>query len=205
MGKREVKYWNLPVIRTGVFIVLSGAFLIGGVAGCLFARLADGTGADELGSYLTEYLRILQAEEIELSFWSVLWLHGQYFLAAVLLGLTAIGAVGFPLLFGIKGFLFAFSIAGCYRAFGVFGLGIAAALFGIPAILWLPGLFLLGVQGCVSSLTLARRGNLDTGSPLFYNMIDWKQAAYAVIFLLAGAVMEYCVVPMAFRAMTQML
>ena len=99
-------------------LILGAAFLVGGVAGCLAAGWMDGEGAQALSGYLTSYFRYAAEETPAPGFWNAVWEQFRFLLAAFVLGFTAIGVVGLPVLFGVRGFLFSFS-AGCfYRLLG---------------------------------------------------------------------------------------
>ena len=89
--------------------------------------------------------------------WSQVWDTLRWPLLALLLGLTALGVLGLPILFGVRGFLLAFSIASFVRAFGGSGWLLACLVFGIGEILSLPVLFILGVQSFLSARALAAR------------------------------------------------
>ena len=85
-------------------------------------------------------------------------------LAALLMGFTALGVIGLPVLFAVRGFLFSFSVACFCRLFGGAGLIPALFLFGLPALLWAPALFVLGAQGMLGAYGLLRR--VTGGQPL---------------------------------------
>ena len=135
------KKWDLPSEQTGALAVLSLAFLVGGSAGCFLAALSGKSGAEELGSYLVDYLTLAGGTDLPRNLWTVVWGQVRYLLAALVLGLTALGLVGLPVLFGLRGFFFAFPVACFCRVFGVRGLFPAFILFFLPALLWAPALF----------------------------------------------------------------
>ena len=58
--------------------VLGAAFRLGGIAGGLFAGLAQGEGALELGSYLSDYLTLAAEGTVIRSFWPLLWEQMRY-------------------------------------------------------------------------------------------------------------------------------
>ena len=109
MGVR--KKWDLPSEHRAALLVLSAVFLLGGGLGCLFAALANEAGAQELADYLADYLSLALDGRLPRGLWVVLWRQLKYLLAALVLGLTALGVVGLPLLFGAQGFAFTFSVA----------------------------------------------------------------------------------------------
>lgn len=196
MGKREIRRWNIFTLRGGVFLILTGAFLLGGVLGCLFAALADEQGAQELEQYLRQYITLLGNGALEVSFWSVLWSQGRYVLAAGLLGSAVLGVVGLPVLMGLRGFLLSFSVAVCYRVFGTAGLWSAGVLFGIPALFWLPCLLFCGAWGMKRGLKLLRSGGGNAGVEIVSSGRELRVLLCTAVFLAAGIFVEYIMVPL---------
>lgn len=200
MGKREREKWDLLPGQGAVLVLLCALFLAGGVAGSLFAGLAGGEGAKELNRYLADYLSLAGEGTVARNFWPTVWEQLRYLVAVVVLGLTAIGAVGIPLLFCLRGFFFAFSV-GCFcKVFGGAGLIPALVLFGLPALLWGPALFLAAFQGMSSSLCLLRRGLGDGHFPLPFSPAYWLRIGLCSALVLACAGAEYVVVPVLLRA-----
>ena len=200
MGKWERKKWDLPSEQGGLLVLLCALFLLGGVAGCIFVNLAGENDAQELSNYLSDYLTLVQSGTVSSSFLSLLWEQLRYLILLVILGITAIGAVGIPLLFCVRGFFFTFSV-GCFcRVFGAAGLVPALVLFGFPALLWAPAFFLAGLQGLSSARCLLRRGMGEGRCPLPFSPAYWLRVGLcgALIFVCGGA--EYVVVPILLRA-----
>ena len=98
VGTRIRKHWDLPSGQGGALAVLGLCFLLGGLAGCLFAALAENQGAVELGSYLEGYLLLARDGGLSVPLWSLLWTRLRDLLAVLILGLTALGVAGIPLL-----------------------------------------------------------------------------------------------------------
>lgn len=196
MGKRVGGTWDLPSGQGRSLLLLCVLFLAGGAAGCLFAALAEGEGAQALNDYLRGYLALARESAVARSFWRALWEQLRWLLLAVLLGLTAIGAVGIPVLFCIRGFLFAFSV-GCFcRVFGGSGLIPALVLFGLPALLWAPAFFLAGLQGLSSALHLLRRLLGEGRRPLLpFGPAYWLRVGLCALLTLACGVAEYVLAP----------
>lgn len=200
VGKRIKAKWDLPAGQGGALAVLGVFFALGGLSGCLLAALSGGEGAQELCAYLTDYLSLAEGGGLVRSLWPVLWGQFKFFLAASVLGLTALGVVGLPLLFGIRGFFFAFSVSCLCRVFGGVGLFPAFALFGLSALLWSPAFFLAGVQGLSSSQQLLRRSFGDGRGALPLDRGYWLRLAFCAGLTLAGGLAEYWVVPVLIRA-----
>ena len=121
--------------------------------------------------------------------------QGRFFFGVCVLGLTALGTVGIPVLFGARGFLFAFSVAGFCRAFGPVGLGPALFLFGLPAFLWGPILFLAGTQSMEGSVSLFRRAMGGGREPLPFGPLYWERLALWGLGLFLCVVLEFLAAP----------
>ena len=151
--------WNVP--RDGIvpaLIILSACFLAGGLAGCLLAAQVGGAGEASLNQYLEAFLLAAQEGAVDVpALWAQIWDTLRWPLFALLLGFTALGVLGLPVLFTLRGFLLAFSIASFVRAFGGAGWLLACLVFGIGGVLSLPALFVLGVQSILSARALAAR------------------------------------------------
>lgn len=195
------KKWDLPPEQGGALTVLSIVFLLGGVAGCLFAAVSSEAGLQELGSYLSGYLTLASEEELSRSLWPVLWGELKYPLAAVVLCMTALGTIGLPVIFGVRGFFFSFQSACFFRVFGARGLFPAFVLFGLPALLWAPALFLAGTPGFISARKLLRRslGEERGGSPVLDGACLYR-AGLCVGLSLAAGLLEFWVVPVLLQA-----
>lgn len=200
MGVRIRKKWDLQSEQSGTLAVLALPFLVGGIAGCLLAALSSGAGAEDLCGYLTGYLSLAQEGELPRGLWALLWGQVKYLLAALVLGMTALGLAGLPLLFGIRGFFFSFPVACFCRVFGVSGLFPALVLFALPALLWTPALFIAGVRGFASARQLLRQGRVNFSPGGGW----WFQAGLCAGLVLAAGLLEYWVVPVLLRAAARM-
>ena len=205
MGVRIRKNWDLPSEQGGALAVLAIAFLAGGAAGCILAALSGGAGAEELGRYLVDYLTLAQSGQLPRSLWPVLWGQVKYLLAALLLCLTALGLAGFPILFAVRGFFFSFPVACFCRVFGERGLFSAFILFGLPALLWTPALFLMGVSGFLSARQLLRRVLGEGRGDLPFGGAYWCRAGLCVSLALAAGLLEYWVVPVLLRGAARLV
>ena len=186
--------WDWPWAAGGALPALGLSFLLGGLAGALLATLAGGEGARELSAYLSDYLILAGQEGAAARFWPLLWGRLRDLLIALILGMTALGAVGLPVLFAARGFLFAFSV-GCFcRVFGGAGLFPAFALFGLSALLWTPALFLAGVPGMTRSRRLMAGGGQSGPG------VSWALLALCGGLALAAALTERWVAPVLLRA-----
>lgn len=201
MGKKLRKKWDLPSEQRLSLMVLAVSFLLGGGGGCLFASLSNGAGARELSGYLSGYLELAGGGELPRGLWPVLWGQIKIQSAATILGVTALGVVGLPVLFGVQGFFFSFSTACFCRIFGRIGLFPAFVLFALPAMLWAPALFLVGTPGFLSAQKLLRRSlGEERGGALLLDRAFWSRAAVSMGLGLAAGLLEYWVVPVLLRA-----
>lgn len=203
MGSKLRKKWDLPLERRSALAILAVSFLMGGGGGCLFIALSGDGGIDELCAYLTGYLELAAENQLPRGLWAVLWGQLKYLLAAAVLGLTALGVIGLPVLFCVRGFFLSFPAACFLRVFGGRGLLPAFALFGLPALLWAPALFLLGTSSFCSSRRLLGRTLGEGGGSLF--PVNWYQAGVCLCLSLTAGLLEFWVVPVLLRGMTRVV
>ena len=189
---REKRWGALP---PAVLWMLGGGFGLGGLAGCAVG-LSSGAG-EGLSAYLQDYLTLAAEETASISLLPVLWEQMRFLLLLLLLTFTAVGVVGLPVLFVARGFLFTFPVACFCGVFGAGGLLPAALLFGLPALVWAPAFFVLGVQGFGVSCVLLRRVLGESRCPLPCDSAFWVRCALCVLtFLLCGVVEFFAVAPL---------
>lgn len=184
MGKVK----HAPVLQTAwpIFLVCL-CFFCGGVLGCLFVSLACEESVEQIGQYLADYCRLIEERRIAWSAPSVLWSHGRWLLGCALLGWTGLGALMLPLLFGVRGFLFAFGISCFFRLYSSAGLISALLLYVIPALLWVPGLFLTGFWGMRESIRLCRNRLSDTAA------LPGSTASFRLCVMMGFVLLVLCV------------
>lgn len=200
MGMRIRKKWDLPSEQTVALVMLAAAFLLGGITGSVFVSMSSEAGAQELSGYLTGYLALAETEELPRGLWQVLWGQLKFFLAALALGLTGLGVIGLPVLFGVRGFFFTFPVACFFRVFGVSGFFPAFLLLGLSALLWAPALFLIGVPGFLSAQRQLRRSMGEGRGEIPTSGAYWSRAGLCVGLSLAAGLLEFWVVPVLLRA-----
>lgn len=122
--------------------VLLISFFVGVLGGTVFAFFLDPSA--ELLGYLREYCFLLAQGQLRVSFFSVLWDCVRWPLLTAVLGITALGIIGIPVLFVIRGFLLSFSSTTFGLLLGPRGIALTAVLFASSALLILPTLFILG-------------------------------------------------------------
>ena len=184
---------------------LSACFLLGGALGAVFGGLMSETSAQELADYLSTYFTLAREGGVTVEFWSVAWEQFRLLIAVILLGLTALGAAGIPLLFGVRGFLLAFSVAGLCRVFGAAGLVPALFLFGLPAFFWAPILFLTGGQCLNGACVLLRRLLLESREPLPFTSAYWGRLGLWAAAMMVCVMLEYLAAPVLLSAAAKLV
>ncbi len=184
---------------------LSACFLLGGALGAVFGGLMSETSAQELADYLSSYFTLAREGGVTVEFWSVAWEQFRLLITVVLLGLTALGAAGIPLLFGVRGFLLAFSVAGLCRVFGAAGLVPALFLFGLPAFFWAPILFLTGGQCLDGAWVLLRRLLLESREPLPFTSAYWGRLGLWAAAMMVCVMLEYLAAPVLLSAAAKLV
>ena len=184
---------------------LSACFLLGGALGAVFGELMSETSAQELADYLSTYFTLAREGGVTVEFWSVAWEQFRLLIAVILLGLTALGAAGIPLLFGVRGFLLAFSVSGLCRVFGAAGLVPALFLFGLPAFFWAPILFLTGGQCLNGAWVLLRRLLLESREPLPFTSAYWGRLGLWAAAMMVCVMLEYLAAPVLLSAAAKLV
>lgn len=144
---KPVSAWD----GTTQLIVLSLCFAIGALSGFFFSYW--GGNDSELSDYLRQYFQMVsQGDGAGPSLWSSIWELARWLLAALLLGSTALGAIGIPVLMGVRGFLLSYSAATLVRLFGLSGMALSLAAFGTAALIAVPVLFAVAADAFRQSL-----------------------------------------------------
>ena len=132
--------------------VLAVCFGLGALGGFLFSALNG--DSPELIAYLQQYfLSAGEGDGLEPSLAAVVWDLLRWPLAAFLLGLVPVGAVGVPVLMGVRGFLLAFAATTFARLFHLPGLAAALAAFGVTVLVVVPVLFVVAEDAFRQSLS----------------------------------------------------
>ena len=179
-----------------VLAVTAACFLLGGLVGCLLASHIGGGGQESLAAYVEGFLRAAQAGEITApALASLVWDTVRWPLLALLLGFTALGLLGLPLLFAVRGFLLAFSISAFVRMFGGVGGLLAFLLFGVTGLISIPVLFVLGVQSLAAARTLASRFLGENRRSACYGKDYFIRCGWCAAALCVCILLEYFAVP----------
>lgn len=173
--------------------LLGICFLAGALGGFCFSGWSGSDPA--LSDYLRHYLQMAgQGGGVEPSLWSSIWDVARWPLAAFLLGSTAMGAAGIPILLGTRGFLLSFAAATFARMFGLPGMAASLAAFGVSALVAVPVLFVVSADAFRQSL-----GRLSGERPPAWSQRVQALTPCAGLLVLAVA-LQQTVMPALFTA-----
>ncbi len=207
MRKNIMKVWDLP--STGVtasLVIISLIFLIGSLAGCSLAGHTNSEGEAALSRYLDGFLNILSSNEmVKPKFVFILWKAIRWPLLVLFLGLTPIGLIGIPILILIRSFLLSFSIASFYQVSGPDGLLFCFILFGTTGLIYLPILFVFGIQSFLRAGTIIGRITGENRRTASLKHSEWIRFCLCVIILLIFCFIEYSTGPAVLKAAAETL
>lgn len=192
--RMEGRFRSAPAWDGLTQLVFLGVCFAAGTLGGFF--FSSWSGDDPA---LPDYLRRCfeaagQGNWPEPSLWSSIWELGRWPLAAFLLGSTALGAAGIPLLLGARGFLLSFAVATLVRLFGLPGMAASLTAFGVSALAAVPVLFVVSSDAFCQSL-----GRLSGERPP-----AWGQRARALTpcagLLVLAVALQQTVMPALFTA-----
>lgn len=172
---------------------LSICFVGGALGGFFFSGWSGDDPA--LPDYLRQCFEAAgRGNWLEPSLWSSIWDLIRWPLAAFLLGSTALGAAGIPVLLGVRGFLLSFAAATFVRLFGLSGMAVSLTVFGVSALVTVPVLFVVSSDAFRQSL-----GRLSGERPP-----AWGQRAQALTpcagLLVLAVALQQTVMPALFTA-----
>jgi hypothetical protein len=182
-------------------IIVAICFAVGSVSGFLFS--VSGGENPELLDYLQQYFRLMGAENgFEPPLLDTIWDLVRWPLAAFLLGLTPVGAVGVPLIMGGRGFLLSYAATTFVRLFHLPGMVVVLAVFGVTVFLAVPTLFVVAAD--------AFRQSLSRLPGAMSSPIHWTQRARALApcagLLTLAVALQQTVMPVLFSTVcTQLL
>lgn len=126
--------------------------MIGALGGFFFSAVFG--ESVELLDYLQRYFQLVgSAGGAEPSPMASVWDMIRWPLFAFLLGYSAFGAVGLPLLMAVRGFMLSFAAATFVRLLGLPGLAAALVAFGLTALIAIPVLFVVSRDAFRQSLS----------------------------------------------------
>lgn len=195
MRKAVAGFWWSPASEgVSALVVTAAFFALGSALGGFFSACASEGGSEVISAYLTQFLS--QAQQDGLLYpdlFQFLWLSLRWPFAAFVLGFSALGLLGLPLLSGMRGFLFSFSVGVLSRALGRQGLGIAFLLLGVSGLISIPVFLLVATQSFMAARSLASRGQGKRELP--YDRAYILRCSFAVLFLLVSLILEWYFVP----------
>ena len=180
-------------------LVLLALFFLGGVllGQVVSGRVPDATG-DELGRYLTDYLRLDGGtERTTAAALSAALIYFRYPLLAFLLGFTSLGVLLLPCATVAYGFFLSFSVCCFTAAFVSDGVLLALAVFGLRCAVTLPCYLLLAVPAWGTSATLASFsfGRGRRAAPVVYGRSCWVRFGGVMAALLTGMCVDLFLSP----------
>lgn len=207
MHKPVAGVWDVPAGGTTQALIITAAcFFLGGIAGCILASKVDGAAADSLNTYISAFLAAAGTGGVEApALLPLLWEVARWPLITMLLGFTALGLLGIPILFAVRGFLFSFAIASFVRMFGAMGGLLAFLIFGLSGVVAVPALFILGVQGLNASRCLAGKALGEGKSRSPYGKRYFLRCGMCAAAFTVCVVLEYLVVPSMVTALSGIL
>lgn len=185
-------------------LLLLALFFLGGVflGQVLSGRVPDATG-DELGRYLTDYLRLDggTAERGAGAALSTAVIYFRYPLIAFLLGFTSLGVLLLPCATAAYGFFLSFSVCCFTASFGAEGVLLALAVFGLRCAVTLPCYLLLAVPAWGTSAALASLsfGQGRRMAPVDYGRRFWLRSGGVMAALAAGVCADLFLSPWLLR------
>ena len=204
MGKLREKKWDW--LRLGALpLVLAGAFLCGGLLGCLYANRLTDAGGSAVAAYVSDWLALLRGGELETAFLPVLRDRMLLWLAVTVCGLTGLGLIGVPVLCAGEGFFLCYAGACFCRSLGGQGIAAAVILFGLPALVWLPVLLMLGCQSMKSARILLGRVLGENSAGPVFSRSYWLRVLLGAAGMVGCAGVEYAVVPALLGTLARLL
>lgn len=197
--RRVARVLDLPwAVWVPGLLVLGVCFLLGTVAGCLWAGGVAENGGETLAAYIEGYLSAARSGTLTVpSVFSVLYESFRWPVLTVLLAFTAAGVLGIPILFAVRGFLLSFAVASFVRVLGGAGSILAFLLFGLTGLMTVPVLFVLGTQGFTACCVLASRllGERRKSVCVVYGRVYFLRCGLCAAALLFCVFLEQTIVP----------
>lgn len=206
MKKKRRFAEEIPREHSTALIAVSVAFLLGGIVGFAIARQAIGGETDALLRFIQSYWDAARLENVaQPAVGTLVWKAVRFPLLTFILGFTALGIAGIPILFFVRGFLFSFSVACFVSLFGAVGGLLSFLLLGLSGMAAVPPLFVLGTQGMVASRTLLRRYFGARRDGPVYTRTYFLRCGVCAVVLAVCILFDYFAVPVLIRAMASIL
>lgn len=195
MRRRVFKIWDLP--SNGVsaaLIIMAVLFIIGALAGCTLVSHTQDNGEVALSRYLEGYFAIAASEEMtNPDFLSVFWKSIRWPMLVLCFGLTPLGLIGIPILFLVRSFLLSFSISSFFHVLGLKGLVFSFFVFGITGLVYIPTLFILGVQSFFNAGLIAGRIFGENRRISGFNRTDFFRCCVCFVVIIVCCLIEFSV------------
>lgn len=147
------------------WLLLPAAFLLGGIAGHLFAGVRSGQLTEVLTAYGTG---ILSSEFGLREVGYLLWQVVRMLLLAFVLSFSALGVAGLPILLSVQGFMNAYAVSAIVRTWGYHGFAVAVLWVGIGDLIQLVMLLTVAIPGWGCAWELASGGRAGRALPKNY-------------------------------------
>ena len=174
-------------------------FALGMLGGYFYAEHCREEASLSLRAYLSDYCRLFQDGGAAVSLFSAVLLYFGYVAAAFLLGLTAVGVAGIPLLLAAFGFMSMFAVACFAMVYGRRGVLLALAAMGIRMALTLPCLLWVAGRAWSAAFSLSGIGGGKRCAPVRYDRKYFYRLGVCVVLLLLGICAEQYLTPVLFR------
>lgn len=174
------------LVRLGI---LSGVFLVGAFGGLFFALLG-GSHQALAESLLIYFQGLAQSGSGDISVLPAVWDVFRWPALSFVLGYTALGIAGIPVLLCMRGFLLTYSSAAFMQMFGAEGLSASVIFFGVAGLLTVPVMFAVSTYSFRAAL-LRRFGGDEPGQ----TWIGMGALAPCTGLLILAVVLQCCVIP----------
>lgn len=180
-------------------------FLLGVVAGGVYAgRMPDDVGA-ELSAYLHTYLAFAQGQKVTAgTVCALVWAYTRWSVCAFFCGFTSVGMVLLPLAAAAFGFFSAYAVGCLVAAFGSGGIWAAFALFGLRSCVTVPCFFLVAAHAWCLSAALFRV-SFGRGHPFspVYDRSWWLSLVWVCVCLFVGICVDLRLSPWLLQVLAQ--
>lgn len=190
--------WDPAVLR-GLLLALF--FMVGALAGHLYAGTWESEAQDSLRAYLTDYCTIYDAGAAATSLPHCALLYFGYTAALLLLGFSSIGVALIPLLASVFGFFTMYVVSCFVSCYGRAGVLLAIGALSVRLMFTMPCFFTLAGEAWPLSTDLFllafHRGKRS--APVFYGSRYFLLLLLCIIILTVGVCCERFLTPILFR------
>lgn len=198
----------LRTIRLGVWepdwmrlALLAAAFLGGALGGHLYAGSCGADTWEALERYLSDYCRLYDAGDMEVTLLSCAVMYFGYAALLLLLGFSAAGVVLIPALSSAFGFSSMYAVSCFVRCYGRAGAGLALGAMIVRLAFTLPCFFLLAEEAWPLSMELFSLsfGRGKRSSPVLYGSGYFLKFILCAVILALGIFCDRMLTPLLFR------